>query len=95
MFNLPNSIAPACWNLLATVQSSAGMNVSNILEPEVVRTPAVLYRSFSPTGMPCNGPLYLPDWMSFSACRAANLDSSANSVMKEFKIGSVASILER
>ena len=34
MFSLPIKIAPACWNLPATVQSSAGMNVSNIFEPE-------------------------------------------------------------
>ena len=61
----------------------------------MVRTPAVLYRSFSPTGIPWSGPLYLPAWMSFSAWRAAVRDSSANSVMNEFSTGSVASILVR
>ena len=90
MFNLPNKIAPAWLNLAATVQSCWGMKVSKIREPEVVRIPAVLYRSLRATGMPCSGPRDFPACMSASALLAAAKASSGSSVMKDLSTGSVS-----
>ena len=40
-----------------TVASSVGTRSAITLEPAVVRTPAVSYRSFKAIGIPCSGPL--------------------------------------
>ena len=52
MASLPRSTAPASRYLATTVQSSAGTLSMSTLEPEVVRTPAVSYRSLWAVGMP-------------------------------------------
>src|SRR5262249_40605152 len=46
----PSMIAPASFNRSTTGASSSGMKCSNILDPQVVRTPLVATRSLMDTG---------------------------------------------
>ena len=54
--SLPSRMPPAALSRAVVVASSAGTRSRSTREPEVVRTPAVSYRSFRAKGMPCIGP---------------------------------------
>src|SRR5262245_64417022 len=56
MLSLPRRMAPARASRATTVASSAGTESARILEPPVVRTPFVEYRSFGAQGTPWSGP---------------------------------------
>src|SRR6185503_6202020 len=63
--------APALRRRCTTSASSSMTRFSKSFEPHVVRTPFVAKRSFTPYGMPCSGPRYLPAAISLSACAAS------------------------
>ena len=69
--SLPISTVPAAANREAQVASAAGMLPSSNRDWQVVAMPAVSTISFSPIGMPCNGPLGPSFIMSASALRAS------------------------
>ena len=73
--------APAFLRLVMTVASSSGMLSFNMLEPPVVRIPAVLNWSFTAMGTPCNGPRCWLVAISCSAFRAASKACSPVTVM--------------
>ena len=54
--SLPSRMPPAALSRAVVVASSVGTRSMSTREPEVVRTPAVSYRSFSAKGMPCMCP---------------------------------------
>ena len=56
MLSLPNNTAPASLSFAITVASSPGTFSLRMLEPPVVRMPAVLNWSFTATGTPCSAP---------------------------------------
>ncbi len=64
------STAPASFSRATTAESVAGTRLRNGSAPYVVAMPAVSSRSFTPYGMPCSGPRYLPAAISASACFA-------------------------
>src|SRR6266853_6907506 len=65
--NLATSTAPASFRRCTTAESAAGTRFLNGSAPYVVAMPAVSSKSFTPNGMPCSGPRYLPAAMSASA----------------------------
>ena len=83
------STAPAVRRRSTTAASSPLTRVAKNLEAAVVRTPAMWKRSFTDTGTPWSGPRHRPAAISDSTCRAAERASSAVTVMKAFKSGSI------
>src|SRR4051812_28221582 len=75
-------IAPAARRLAMAGASLGAMLSSRILEWQVVATPAISILSFTPSGMPCNGPSDRPATMSVSALRAVSSAPSASTRMK-------------
>src|SRR5262249_37991056 len=69
-FSFPSRIAPAFERRSVTVDSKSGTQSAVTFEPFVVRIPLVARMSLGAYGRPCNGPMYLPEVISFSACRA-------------------------
>src|SRR5262249_32866888 len=65
--SLANITAPASFNLRTTKESAVGTRLRNGSAPYVVGMSFVSRRSFTPYGMPCRGPRYLPDAISESA----------------------------
>ena len=74
--NLAINTAPALRRRTTTSASSSMMRFSKSAVPHVVGTPFVLKRSFTPYGMPCSGPRYLPAAIS-SSQRAASARACA------------------
>ena len=68
--NFASSTAPASCRRCTTTESRAGIRSRKGSAPQVVLIPAVSRRSFTPNGMPCNGPRYLPRAISASTARA-------------------------
>src|SRR2546425_771056 len=95
MLSLPSTIAPAIRRRATTVASSLGTKSARIFEPPVVRTPAVLNRSFNPIGTPWSAGAGRPATSSASARRAALSASSAHTVMKERRDASSAVMRSR
>ena len=62
------------------VASTSAIRCSYGFAPQVVRIPLVSKRSFTPNGMPCSGPRYLPALISRSALAACASASSSVSV---------------
>ena len=58
--------APRRW------RRTSGTRFSNGSAPQVVGMPLVSKRSFTPNGMPCSGPRYLPGLISLSAAAACS-----------------------
>ena len=75
--------------------SLGAMLSSRILEWQVVGTPAISILSFTPSGMPCNGPSDRPATMSVSALRAVSSAPSASTRMKAPQSGLRTSVLLR
>ena len=65
--SLAMSTAPASSSRRTTAASAEGTRVRNGSAPYVVRMSFVSSRSFTPYGMPCNGPRYFPEAISASA----------------------------
>src|SRR5262249_329978 len=68
--SLANSTAPASFNLRTTAESAEGTRLRNGSAPYVVGMSFVSRRSFTPYGMPCSGPRYLPAAISASGALA-------------------------
>src|SRR5262249_44158996 len=64
------STAPALRNRTTTSASSSMTRCSKSAAPHVVGVPFTAKRSFTPHGMPCSGPRYLPALISASAFAA-------------------------
>src|SRR5262245_20374873 len=95
MLSLPSTTAPASLSRVTTVASATGTESARIFEPAVVFTPAVLKRSFNPSGTPCYGPRSRPAICSASAWRAASSAASAHTVMKDLSAVSRAVMRSR
>src|SRR5215470_14213082 len=68
--SLANITAPASFSLRTTTESAEGTRLRNGSAPYVVGMSFVSSRSFTPYGMPCSGPRYLPAAISASAVLA-------------------------
>ena len=88
----PTRTAPAARNRATAMASVAGTLCSNTAEPNVVRTPSVLTRSFTLSGTPASGPTASPRPTRASMVSASARARSAQIVTNAFSIGSVASI---
>src|SRR3989442_761448 len=95
MLSLPSTIAPAIRRRATTVASSLGTKSARIFEPPVVRTPAVLNRSFNPIGTPWSAGAGRRAPGPAPARRAALSASSAHTVMKERRDASSAVMRSR
>src|ERR1039457_4500926 len=87
MLSLATSTAPASCRRFTTAASSVGTRFLNGSAPYVVGMPAVSSRSLPPQGIPCNGPRYLPELISWSACLACVSASSRVSVITQRSFG--------
>ena len=87
MLSLATSTAPASSSRFTTAESAVGTRLRNGSAPYVVAMPAVSSRSFTPNGMPCSGPRYLPAAISRSACFACASACSSVSVMMQLIFG--------
>src|SRR5215831_1079717 len=95
MFNLPNSIAPACFRRRTDSASWVGIWFSNTALAAVVLMPAVSILSFTANGIPCSGPRQKPRASSFSISRASESAESAVTVIKALNLGLSRSISDR
>ena len=82
--SLAHSTAPASRSRSTMVASTWAIRFSYGLAPHVVLIPLVSNRSFTPNGMPCSGPRYLPALISLSAAAACASASSSVSVTTQW-----------
>jgi hypothetical protein len=76
----PTMTAPASRSRSTTAPSLVGTLPAIVRELDVVSTPAVSTRSFTPTETPCSGPRYRPAAISSAAVAAAARARSAVTV---------------
>src|SRR5712671_6541696 len=81
------TMAPAFFSRCTTRQSKSGTKSRCSGDPYVVRMPAVSCKSFTPTGIPCNGPSNFPFAKDSSAAAACAINcSSATKVTIAFTL---------
>ena len=83
MLSLPSRTVPASLSRVMIVASLSGMFSPRMVEPLVVRMPAVSNWSLTATGTPWRGPRRLPAAISASALRASSRARSGVTVMYE------------
>src|SRR4051812_44656007 len=88
-------MVPAAASAVTTASSTSGTSSASTREPNVVRTPAVLFRSLIAVGTPCSGGSSPPSRTAWSARAAAARAWSAVTVMNAPICGSSASIRAR
>ena len=92
---LPMMIAPARRSRSASMPSASGMWSAKIVDPYVVRIPAVSSMSLTAIGSPCSGPSTSPRATASSAARACARAPSASSVTIAFSRGLTSAIRAR
>jgi hypothetical protein len=85
-------MTPAAFSRATEGESASGILSASATEPKVVRTAAVLTKSFTANGTPCNGGSGSPSITAASASQAAARASSAQIVMKALTVGCDASM---
>jgi hypothetical protein len=85
--NFAINTAPASRRRTTTSASSSMMRSLKSAAPHVVGTPLVSKRSFTPYGIPCSGPRYLPAAISASAFAASANPCDSMIVTAQFSVG--------